>query len=155
MVFMQVEVGAVLEGKVTGLTNFGAFVELEGGVTGMVHISEVAGSYVNDIKDHLAMNQAVKVKVLTVNDDGKISLSIKRAIEPDQLARPQRTKSASTKRPSGSVWQGPKSTALNESASFEDMISKFKQVSEEKMTDIKHSNEAKHGGGYSRRGGKR
>lgn len=155
MFFMQVEVGAVLEGKVTGLTHFGAFVELEGGVTGMVHISEVAGSYVNDIKDHLSMNQSVKVKVLSVGDDGKISLSIKRAMEPDQQARPQRAKSASTKRPRGSVWQGPKSSELPDSASFEDMMSKFKQVSEEKMTDIKHSNEAKHGGGYSRRGGKR
>ena len=152
---MQVEVGAVLEGKVTGLTNFGAFVELEGGVTGMVHISEVAGSCVNDIKDHLTMNQAVKVKVLSVNDDGKISLSIKKAIEPEQQARPQKIRSAPVKRQSGSVWQGPKSSSLSDSASFEDMISKYKQVSEEKMTDIKHSNEAKHGGGYSRRGGKR
>lgn len=152
---MQVEVGAVLEGKVTGLTNFGAFVELEGGVTGMVHISEVAGSYVNDIKDHLTMNQAVKVKVLSVNDDGKISLSIKKAIEPEQQARPQKIRSAPVKRQSGNVWQGPKSTSLSDSASFEDMISKYKQVSEEKMTDIKHSNEAKHGGGYSRRGGKK
>ncbi|NLX94506.1 MAG: S1 RNA-binding domain-containing protein [Clostridiales bacterium] len=153
---MQVEVGAVLEGKVTGLTNFGAFVELEGGVTGMVHISEVAGSYVNDIKDHLVISQIVKVKVLSVGDDGKISLSIKKAIEPEQqAARPQRTRSAPVKRQSGSVWQGPKSTSLSESSSFEDMISKFKQVSEEKMTDIKHSNEAKHGGGYSRRGGKK
>lgn len=153
---MQVEVGAVLEGKVTGLTHFGAFIELEGGVTGMVHISEVAGSYVNDIKDHLEMDQTVKVKVLTVGEDGKIGLSIKRAIEPDQQVRPQRTKSASPKkRQGGSVWQGPKSTELPESASFEDMMSKFKQVSEEKMTDIKHSNEAKHGGGYSRRSGKK
>jgi S1 RNA binding domain protein len=121
----------------------------------MVHISEVAGSYVNDIKDHLAMNEVVKVKVLSVGDDGKISLSIKKAIEPEQQARPQRVRSAPPKRQTGSVWQGPRKTVSSEEPSFEDMLVKFKQVSEEKMTDIKHSNEAKHGGGYSRRGGKK
>jgi S1 RNA binding domain protein len=152
---MQVEVGAVLDGKITGLTNFGAFVELEGGVTGMVHISEVAGTYVNDIKDHLIINQAVKVKVLSVGDDGKISLSIKKVIEPDQQVKQQKPRSASPKRQTSGTWQGPKSSQPSESQSFEDMISKFKQVSEEKMTDLKHSNEAKHGGGYSRRGGKK
>lgn len=63
---MQFEVGAVFNGKVTGLTNFGAFVEMETGDTGMVHISEVASTYVDDIKDHLVLNQEVKVKVLGV-----------------------------------------------------------------------------------------
>ncbi len=152
---MQVEVGAVLDGKITGLTNFGAFVELEGGITGMVHISEVAGTYVNDIKDHLVINQAVKVKVLSVGDDGKISLSIKKALELVQPERQQRARTTAPKRSGAGTWQGPKPSIPLESQTFEDMISKFKQVSEEKMTDIKHSNEAKHGGGYSRRGGKK
>ena len=152
---MQVEVGAVLDGKITGLTNFGAFVELEGGTTGMVHISEVAGTYVNDIKDHLVINQAVKVKVLSVGEDGKISLSIKKVLELEQPPKQQKPRSAAPKRQNTGTWQGPKPTIPAESQTFEDMISKFKQVSEEKMTDIKHSNEAKHGGGYSRRGGKK
>ena len=78
---MQLEVGAILEGKVTGVTNFGVFVELEEGKTGMVHISEVAPTYVNDIRDHVQENQVVKVKVLAIADNGKISLSIKRAME--------------------------------------------------------------------------
>jgi S1 RNA binding domain protein len=152
---MQVEVGTILDGKITGLTNFGAFVELEGGKTGMVHISEVAGSYVNDIKDHLIVNQDVKVKVLSVSEDGKISLSIKKAMEPDLMPKQQqRPRSAPSKRPSGNVWQGGKSSSSNESQSFEDMLVKFKQVVEKKMTDLKHSTESKHGGGYSRRGGK-
>ncbi len=72
----MVEVGEILEGKVTGLTGFGAFVTLPGNVTGMVHISEVSQSYVNDIHDYLQENQTVKVKVLDVTPEGKISLSI-------------------------------------------------------------------------------
>ncbi len=152
---MQVEVGSVHEGKVTGLTNFGAFVELDGGSTGMVHISEVAGTYVNDIKDHLTIDQAVKVKVISVGEDGKISLSIKKALPEANTedARPNRP--PVVKRSAPLVWQGPKQTQTGSSQTFEEMMSKFKQVSEEKMTDLKHSNEAKHGGGYSRRGGRK
>ena len=78
----MVEVGAILEGKVTGLTNFGAFVTLPGNVTGMVHISEVSTDYVSDIHDYLQENQTVKVKVLDVTPEGKISLSIKKAQAP-------------------------------------------------------------------------
>ena len=88
--FMQVEVGAIVEGKVTGLTNFGAFVSLPDGKTGMVHISEVAPTYVKEIRDYLTENQEVKVKVLSVGDDGRVSLSIKRAMEPEQQRPPQR-----------------------------------------------------------------
>ena len=75
---MQPDVGKIYEGKVTGITKFGAFVELEPGVTGMVHISEVANTFVNEIRDHLTEGQQVKVKVLAVSEDGKISLSIKK-----------------------------------------------------------------------------
>lgn len=87
---MQLEVGAILEGKVTGLTNFGAFVSLPEGKTGMVHISEVAPTYVKEIRDFLSENQEVKVKVMSIGDDGKISLSIKRAQEPERSERSER-----------------------------------------------------------------
>ena len=80
---MQVKIGDIVEGKVTGLTNFGAFVKLTTGEVGMVHISEVASAYVKDIKDHLSEGQDIKVKVLAVGDNGKISLSIKQA-QPEQ-----------------------------------------------------------------------
>ncbi|MGI6248618.1 MAG: S1 RNA-binding domain-containing protein [Acutalibacteraceae bacterium] len=152
---MQFEVGAVFNGKVTGLTNFGAFVEMETGDTGMVHISEVASTYVDDIKDHLVLNQEVKVKVLGVTPDGKISLSIKKASEDFDEESKSSPKSAPAKRPAPNIWQGPKSTQLPEDPTFEEMMARFKKVSEEKMTDIKHSKEAKNGGGYSRRGGRR
>ena len=71
---MQLEVGSIVEGKVTGITKFGAFVELAPGTTGMVHISEVASTYVKEIRDHVQENQMVKVKILSISDDGKISL---------------------------------------------------------------------------------
>src|SRR4051812_1251010 len=76
---MSIEVGSKLQGKVTGITNFGAFVELPEGSTGLVHISEVADTYVKDINDHLKVGDAVEVKVMNVEKDGKIGLSIKKA----------------------------------------------------------------------------
>ena len=86
---MQLEVGSILEGKVTGITKFGAFVELPGGKTGMVHISEVAPTFVKEIRDFVTENQTVKVKVLSIGEDGKISLSMKKALDPAQQ-QPQR-----------------------------------------------------------------
>lgn len=145
---MQIEVGAVLEGKVTGITKFGAFVELEPGKTGMVHISEVANTYVKEITDHIKEGQTVKVKVLNVGDDGKISLSIKKAIPP--APRQPRQPAQSAGRPGNFEWQSSTSRRGG-NESFEDMMSRFKQTSDEKMSDLKRSVDGKHGG-FSRRG---
>ena len=82
---MQVEVGAVVEGTVTGITKFGAFVSLPDGRSGLVHISEIANTYVNDVNEFLKLGDKVKVRVLAITPDGKINLSIKR-LEP----KPQR-----------------------------------------------------------------
>ncbi len=144
---MQVEVGAVLEGKVTGITKFGAFVELESGKTGMVHISEVANTYVKEIRDHITDGQTVKVKVLSIGEDGKISLSIKKAVPP--APRTPRQPAQSPGRPGNFEWQS--SSRRNGAESFEDMMSRFKQQSDEKMSDLKRSVDGKHGG-FSRRG---
>lgn len=81
---MRFEEGTVLEGKVTGITKFGAFIALPEGKSGMVHISEVANTYVNDIHDHLSDGQTVKVKVLSVTPEGKVNLSIKNTAEPQE-----------------------------------------------------------------------
>lgn len=149
---MQVKIGDIVEGKVTGLTNFGAFVKLTTGEVGMVHISEVASAYVKDIKEHLSEGQEVKVKVLAIGDNGKISLSIKQA-QPEQPReqkfdkKPYRKSGRSGNPP---VWQGR--PAEDKPQSFEDMMAKFKQVSDEKQADIKRAGESKHGGGYNRRG---
>ena len=85
---MQLEVGEIYEGKVTGITKFGAFVSFEGGRTGMVHISEVAPVFVNEIKDFVTEGQVVKVKVLSISEEGKVSLSIKKALPEDQQRKP-------------------------------------------------------------------
>lgn len=143
---MQVEVGAVFEGKVTGITKFGAFVEMPDGKNGMVHISEVASTYVKEISDHVSVGQMVKVKVLSISEDGKVSLSMKRAQPPAR--REPRPRAVQAHRPGGFEWQSSSS-----GGSFEDMMSKFKQTSDEKMSDLKRSMDGKHGG-FSRRGSK-
>ena len=87
---MELAVGQVLEGTVTGITKFGAFVSLEGGRSGLVHISEVANTFVNDVHDHVQIGQKVKVKVLSLGEAGKINLSIKRAAEAPRQNQPPR-----------------------------------------------------------------
>lgn len=142
---MQLEVGAVLEGKVTGITKFGAFVELPGGKTGMVHISEIAPTFVKEIRDYVTENQMVKVKVLSISEEGKVSLSMKKAVPPAPKSAPVQRSSG---RPGNYEWQSRR----NEPASFEDMMSRFKQTSDEKMSDLKRTMESKRGG-FSRHGG--
>ena len=131
---MGFSVGDILEGKITGITNFGVFVDIGDGKSGMVHISEVAQTYVNDINEHVKVGDTKKVKVLNIADDGKISLSIKRAEEPKP--RQPRAPRVAPKPDNSVVWT-PKS---QEGASFEDMMAKFKQTSEEKMSDLKRKN---------------
>lgn len=158
---MQVEVGLIVEGKITGLTKFGAFVELPSGDTGMVHISEVSTTYVKEISDILSEGQTVKVKVIGINDDGKISLSIKKAQEQPKQPRNNsynRNSGGHNRRPynkssNQNVWKGQNNNQGNKTMSFEDMMQKFKQVSDEKMSDLKHSNESKNGSNFSRRSG--
>ena len=141
---MQLTVGEIVEGKITSVKDYGVFVDLGEGKSGMVHISEIAQSYVNDIREFVKEGDVVKLKVLTVGDDGKISLSIKRAQEPKPDApRPERrekrpyTPKAPAPAPDGSyVWTAKK----NEATSFEDMMSKFKATSDEKFSDLKRKN---------------
>ena len=143
---MDLEVGAIVEGVVTGLTKFGAFVSLPDNKSGMVHISEVSTEYVNDIKDHLTKDQQVKVKIISIGDDGKISLSIRRASE---ASKPKTQKSQRNNRQQN-VWQGQQTKNSGEAMSFEDMMAKFKQDSEEKMSALKKSSDSRYS--VSRRG---
>ncbi len=159
----KLEVGSIFEGKVTGITKFGAFVDIGGGKTGMVHISEVAPVFVKEIKDFVTEGQTVKVKIIGINEEGKISLSMKKADENAQQQRPQRRREdgrpsrqggysrrestppvQSPARPGDYEWH-----ARENSGSFEDMMSKFKQMSDEKMSDLKRAENKR--GGYSRK----
>ena len=145
---MAIEVGSILEGKVSGITKFGAFVDLPDGTTGMVHISEVASTYVSEIRDFVKENQVVKVKVLSLGEKGKVSLSMKQAVEQKKPAkRKPREAAAPVTSPGNFEWQP--SRRSDGPISFEDMMSKFKQTSEDKMSDLKRAGESR---GYSRRG---
>ena len=149
---MAIEVGNIFEGRVTGVKPFGAFVALPEGRVGMVHISEVSTDYVEDISQYLKKDQTVKVKVINITEEGKISLSIKKAMPREP--RPEQHNAGgkggsknfgnrrydnSNRRPfnpqqvSSYEWNPRK----NESASFEDMLNKFKQTSDDKMSDLK------------------
>lgn len=148
---MQIEEGSVLRGKITGIAPFGAFVELEDGKTGLVHISEVSSEYVDDISKHLTQGQNVKVKVMTIDEKGKINLSIKRAVENvgGSKKRTTRPKNSGELKGAPEVFEfsDKKNTA---ELSFEDKLMKFKQDSDEKIQDLKRSTEGKRNGGYRR-----
>ena len=162
---MSLEVGAIVEGEVTGITNFGAFVQLPEGKVGLIHISEVSNVYVKDVHDFLKEHDKVKVKVLSVDDRGKIGLSIKQLTPPpDQKERPHRPQKDKRERRSnnnGMRPQGdnrerrggmrPQSARPMAPVSFEDKLSKFLKDSDDRMLDLKRNTESKRGGRGARR----
>ncbi|MDD2221569.1 MAG: S1 RNA-binding domain-containing protein [Clostridia bacterium] len=123
---MGITPGDILQGRVTGITKFGAFVELAEGITGLVHISEVANSYVKEISDFLKVNDEVTVKVVNIGDNGKIGLSIKQA----QIAPPP----------------PPLPPSFDEALPFEDKLAKFLKDSNEKLVALKRHQEGRRGG---------
>ncbi len=168
---MEFEVGAIVEGKVTGITKFGAFVSLPGNRTGMVHISEIAHAYVSDISEHLTVGQEVKVKVIAIDPAGKINLSIKKTVEaPQRQSRTDRPVNRNngdrgeyrqnrTDRPAngGAARSGydrpqqartsaprataPRSNAPKEPQTFDDMLKAFMADSDSKISSIKQYSE--------------
>ena len=135
---MQSVIGGIYKGKVTGLTTFGAFVKMEIGESGMVHISEVAPVFVKEIKDFLTEGQDVTVKVLAVNENNKIRLSIKQAAENAAPAREER-KRPPIQAPQERGGRRRQEKNAGGAQSFEDMMAKFKQDSEEKMSVLRRS----------------
>lgn len=171
---VEPEVGSIMEGKVTAIMKFGAFVALEGGRSGLVHISEIANSYVNDVHDYLQEGQTVKVRVLA-SENGKINLSIKKAL-PREESRPFAPRPAGgprggaggfhsgTPRPGGAPRPAAHPAGVPRPAAgrpqplppsgdmeFEDKLKKFLSASEGKMADLNRSVDGKRGGGRRRR----
>lgn len=163
---MEFAVGAILDGKVTGITKFGAFVSLPGNKTGMVHISEIAHAYVSDINEHLTVGQEVKVKIIAIDPAGKINLSIKKTTEaPARQGRPERTfnqnrgerapeggdrqerpRNVGTMNRSGNdrpqrTGSAPRPAASKEPQSFDDMLKAFMADSDSKISSIKQYSE--------------
>ena len=168
---MQLEVGSIVEGKVTGITKFGAFVELPEGKSGMVHISEVADVFVSEITEFISEGQTVKVKIININEDGKISLSMKKANPRPAAPRPPRNNfppkdkdAEPAPRPVSRPKPQPKQQApvftgnpdldwtpvKSGNAAFEDMLMKFKQTSDEKTSGMKKNQSSRRGGGRKR-----
>lgn len=136
-------VGAVVEGVVTGITHFGAFVSLPGGKTGLVHISEVADAYVRDVHDYLKENDTVKVKILSYDGQQKVALSIRQA-QPrpagEAASAPPRRISSGGGRPFGrGGGRGPGR------ATFEDRLAHFMKEADERQSDLKKHHDAKRG----------
>lgn len=140
---MQLQVGMVLEGKVTGITKFGAFVALPEGKSGLVHISEIANTFVNDVHDYVQDGQTVKVKIIGIADDGKINLSIKKAEAPETSAprqsRGPRQYSDRQHNSAGHAYRQsvPRANGPTADASFEDKLKHFMQESDSRMADNK------------------
>lgn len=133
---MSLEVGAIVEGEVTGITNFGAFVQLPEGKVGLIHISEVSNVYVKDVHDFLKEKDKVKVKVLSIDERGKIGLSIKQLTPPPPAPpKPQRP-----------VSQERRASKVAPPVSFEDKLSRFLKDSDDRLLDLKRNTESKRGG---------
>jgi S1 RNA binding domain protein len=115
--------GTIVEGTVVKITHYGAFVELPDGKSGLVHISEIADTYVKDVKDYLKEQEKVRVKVLGLNEKGKLDLSVKQALSPEERVARSRART-----------------------SFEDKLKAFMKESEERLLDLKRNTEAKRGG---------
>jgi len=132
---MDFEVGSILTGKITGITKFGAFVSVAPGKSGLVHISEIASTYVSDVRDHLTEGQEVTVKVIGVDQNGRMNLSIKSAVPAPagefRHRAPQRQNEAAVE------------------PSFEDKLKRFMQDSDSKMSGLKQYPDKK---GARRRG---
>lgn len=133
---MELAVGSIVTGKVTTITKFGAFVALPDGKSGLVHISEVAATFVNDVHDFLTEGQEVQVKILSVTPEGKINLSIKQT----QPRAPRPPMHGGGPRPSGGRPQSrpaPQPTQPAAEPSFEDKLKQFMQESDSRMADNK------------------
>lgn len=161
---MSIEVGNKVSGTVSGITNFGAFIDLGDRKTGLVHISEVSDSFIKDIKDVLKVGETVTVKVMSIGDDGKIGLSIRRAVDkPIETASSPREKTGGYQgrreggapRSSGG-YQNQRNTRGAKSVEpkkddFDSLMSSFLKDSDDRLTTLKRSTEGKRGG----RGGRR
>ena len=150
---MEISVGAILEGTIKSITKFGAFVTLPGGRSGLVHISEIAHSYVENVSDFLSEGQTVKVKVVNIDEAGRINLSIKKAQPQEPRQQHERSDRGFAPRqprfqqrregaPRGRAQQAPKDPST---MTFEDKLKAFMTDSESRQADVRHATDRKNG----------
>ena len=140
---MEFGVGSIVEGKVTGITKFGAFVALPEGKSGLVHISEIAYTYVNDVKEHLKEGQEVKVKVIGIDENGRINLSIKKAMDPPPRPAGQGRPMGRPAGHGGGNMGFRGKPAPAEPTSFEDRLKQFMADSDSKISGLKQYSDRK------------
>jgi S1 RNA binding domain protein len=135
---MGFEVGSIVSGKVVGITKFGAFISFESGQSGLVHISEIANSYVTDVRAHVKEGQEVTVKVIGIDAENRINLSIK-AAQPQKPAPALAYSAPARKRNSGAATDSDQP----QDTSFEDKLKRFMQESDSKIGSLKKNNDRK------------
>ncbi len=150
---MKLETGSILTGKVTGITKFGAFVSVAPGKSGLVHISEIANTYVSDIHEFLSEGQEVTVKIINIDDNGRLNLSIKAALPaPEKKEEPRRERPRNTgyTKPAAPApaQQEPAQPQVyvpqpSSDSSFEDKLKRFMQDSDSKMAGVRQYSERK------------
>lgn len=150
---MKLETGSILTGKVTGITKFGAFVSVAPGKSGLVHISEIANTYVSDIHEFLSEGQEVTVKIINIDDNGRLNLSIKAALPaPEKKEEPRRERPRNTgyTKPAASAPAQQEAVPSqvyvpqpSSDASFEDKLKRFMQDSDSKMAGVRQYSERK------------
>ena len=141
---MDLQIGSIVTGKVTGIAKFGAFVEIAPGQSGLIHISEIADAYVNEVRDHLNEGQQVQVKIVSI-DGKKINLSIKAAGAAVQ--QPAAALAPAYERPPARTYQ-PRAQAVIEpdaETSFEDRLKRFMKDSDSKMSEMRRSSDRRSG----------
>jgi S1 RNA binding domain protein len=148
---MKFETGAIVQGKVTGIVKFGAFVELAPGKSGLVYISEISNTFVKEVSDFLTVGQEVTVKIIGIDDNGRINLSIKQALPPEpapQRPRPQRPANRDQQRPENRTpdrSQSYEQVLFGDDApvnsEFEDKLKRFMKDSDSRLSDIKKQGE--------------
>ena len=148
---MSIEVGAKLQGKVSGITNFGAFVDLGNRKTGLVHISEVSDGFVKDINDVLKVGDEVTVLVTSVGDDGKIGLSIRKAVDKPQAEKKEFRKEPNRRQAPKKPFSKVPSANVNKKEDFDSLMSSFLKDSDDRLSSLRRNTEGKRGG----RGGRR
>lgn len=136
---MSLAIGSIVEGRVTGITNFGAFIDLGDGITGLVHISEVADSYVRDVSEHVKENETIKVKVIAI-ENGRVGLSIRQVLGEVVRPKPERK------------FNSPRPDRRMPAPSFEDKLARFLKESDERISDLKKNQNSKRGGRGTRFG---
>ncbi|MDO4732802.1 MAG: S1 RNA-binding domain-containing protein [Bacillota bacterium] len=121
---MEIKIDSVLPGKVSRIMPFGAFIDLGEGKSGLVHISEIADAFVKDVNDYISLGQEVQVRVLSIDQSGKVSLSLKKPLEEKAAPLPENKKESFD-------------------SSFEDKLARFMKDSNEKLVALKHYHEGK------------